>query len=266
VLYTLAGQDDRVRGWGLADETWTVTERLGGLGDDPWFRLGDRDLATHLLRTARLRDGARPTEIAALLRTALGVTATVLPMSDDPIATEVRTDDGWLAFQEYFVHRRQEPTVHEVRFAGAERAEASPEVVTAIGDAQTIVLAPSNPIVSIRPILRVPGIARAIQAARARGVPVVAVSPIVAGRALKGPADRMLASLGHDPSALGVARLSVGIADGFVLDRLDESLADHITAAGLIPHVTDTIMTDDASRAALAGEVLDLADHLAGRS
>jgi LPPG:FO 2-phospho-L-lactate transferase len=265
VLYTLAGRDDRARGWGLADESWTVMGELEARGDDPWFRLGDRDLATHLLRTGWLREGMRPTEVATALRGALDVTATVLPMSDDPVATEVRTDEGWLAFQEYFVHQRQEPAVHEVRFVGVDRTEATPEIVAAIADAETVVIAPSNPIVSIRPILRVPGVARAIQAARAGGVPVVAVSPIVGGRALKGPADRMLASLGHDPTALGVARLYVGTADGFVLDQVDAALADDVAAAGLLPLVTDTIMTDDAARAAVAGAVLDLADRLAGR-
>jgi LPPG:FO 2-phospho-L-lactate transferase len=179
-------------------------------------------------------------------------------MSDEPVRTEVRTDDGWLDFQEYFVHRRQEPTVHEVRFSGAESAAATWEVTTAIGSAAVIVVAPSNPIVSIAPILAVPGIAAAIDAARKRRARVVAVSGIVGGKALKGPADRMLASLGHEPTALGVARLYAEWVDVFVLDNVDADLAPGVAALGLRVAVTDTIMTDDAARARLAREVLEL--------
>jgi LPPG:FO 2-phospho-L-lactate transferase len=255
-MYTLAGRDDRERGWGLRDETWTVSEELARLGEDTWFRLGDRDLATHIVRTARLRAGERPTEVARTLQRANGVRAAILPMSDDPVRTEVRTDDGWLDFQEYFVHRHQEPTVHEVRFRGIDSARPTPEVLVALTRAEAILVAPSNPIVSIGPILAVPGMREAIGSARARGAPVVAVSGIVGGRALRGPADRMLASLGHESSAVGVARILAGIVDVFVVDRAD---ADHVPAIeglGLRTLVTDTIMTDDASRARLAGEML----------
>ncbi len=177
-------------------------------------------------------------------------------MTDDPVATAVRTPDGWLEFQEYFVHRRQAPDVLEVRFDGATAASPTPEVRAALEDAVAIVICPSNPLVSIGPILAVPGIRERLAAARARGAPVAAVSPIIGGRALKGPADRMLASLGHEPSALGVARLYADLADAFVLDREDAALAPAVEALGLRPVVTDTVMTDDASRARLAGEVL----------
>ncbi|MGZ8514143.1 MAG: 2-phospho-L-lactate transferase [Candidatus Limnocylindrales bacterium] len=256
VAYTLAGLDDVERGWGLANESWTVMDRLAALGDETWFRLGDRDLATHLWRTDRLRVGARPTTVALELGRRLGVAATVLPMTDDEVRTEVRTADGWLEFQEYFVHRHQAPDVHEVRFVGADRATATPEVLAALEAAGLIVIAPSNPIVSVGPILAVGGIREALDGARRRGVPVVAVSGIVGGRALKGPADRMLASLGHEPSALGVARLYAGLVDAFVLDDVDARLRPAIEALGLATLVTDTIMTDDASRARLAAEVI----------
>ena len=155
VAYTLAGLDDEVRGWGLRNETWAVMDGLAALiGQDPWFRLGDRDLATHLWRTDRLRAGVRPTTVALSLRERLGYAPTILPMADEPVRTEVLTDDGWLEFQEYFVHRRQEPAVHEVRFAGVDAARPTPEVVSAIASADVIVIAPSNPIVSIGPSSR----------------------------------------------------------------------------------------------------------------
>ena len=256
VAYTLAGLEDSERGWGLAKETWTMMDRLAELGDEAWFRLGDRDLATHLWRSDRLREGARPTAIARDLARRMGIAATILPMTDEEVRTEVRTDDGWLEFQEYFVHRQQAPEVHEVRFRGAARAATTPEVLAACGGAELIVIAPSNPIVSVGPILATGGVREALEAARQRGVPIVAVSGIVGGRALKGPADRMLTSLGHEASALGVARLYADLADGFVLDDVDAALRPAIEALGLAALVTDTIMTDDASRARFAAEIV----------
>jgi LPPG:FO 2-phospho-L-lactate transferase len=258
VAYTLAGLDDEVRGWGLRDETWTVMDRLAAVGAEPWFRLGDRDLATHLWRTDRLRAGARPTEVAHALRAAMGFAPTILPMADEPVRTEVRTDDGWLEFQEYFVHRHQAPTVHEVRFRGVEAARATSEVVAALAAAEVIIVAPSNPIVSIGPLLALPGLVPAVQEARARGVPVVAMSGIVGGVALKGPADRMLTSLGHESSALGVARLYRDLVDVFVVDAVDGSLVPAVEALGIRAFAVDTIMTDDAARTRVAGAVLDL--------
>ena len=256
VAYTLAGLDDEIRGWGLRDETWTVMDGLAGLGDEPWFRLGDRDLATHLWRTERLRAGARPTDVALELGAALDLAPTILPMSDDPVRTQVLTDDGWLEFQEYFVHRHQAPEVREVRFRGIDDARPTPEVLAALEAADVIVIAPSNPIVSIGPILAVPGMAVSLAEARDRGVPVIAVSGIIGGKALKGPADRMLTSLGHESSALGVARLYAGVATAFVVDTTDAASAPAIGELGLRPVVADTIMTDDAARARVAGEVL----------
>jgi LPPG:FO 2-phospho-L-lactate transferase len=258
VLYTLAGIADPVQGWGVVGETWQVMGQLARLGDDVWFRLGDRDLATHLFRTERLRAGARLTEVALELSRSLGVASQILPMADEPVRTRVRTADGWLDFQDYFVRLRQEPEVLEVRFVGAERASVTPEVRDAFRSTEAIVLGPSNPIVSIGPIVAVPGLLAEIAAARSRGVPAVGVSGIVGGKALRGPADRMMASLGDEPSALGVARryVAAGLLDIFVIDRQDEALADAIRALGIEVEVTDTIMTDAGSRAVLAREML----------
>jgi LPPG:FO 2-phospho-L-lactate transferase len=257
VMYTLAGIDNREWGWGVAGETFASAEMLGRYGEPTWFRLGDRDLATHVVRTARLRRGERPTEVALHLQRSLGVAATILPMTDASVRTEVLTDDGWLEFQDYFVRLHQEPAVREVRFIGIEDAAATPEVEAALEAADLIVIAPSNPFVSVEPILAVAGVEAGLQTARTRGVHVVAVSGIVGGRALKGPADRMLESLGHEASAVGVARQYTGIADVFVLDAIDAQLEPRIRSLGLETIVTDTIMGDDADRARLAGTILE---------
>lgn len=257
VLYTLAGIDNREWGWGIAGETFAAAEMLAGYGEETWFRLGDRDLATHIVRSRRLRDGERLTAIAAHLQASLGVRARILPMADEPVRTQVRTDEGWLDFQTYFVGRHQAPEVRELRHDGIEAARATPEVIDALAMADAIVVAPSNPFLSVAPILGVPGIRLAIDAARARGVPVAAISGIVGGQALKGPADRILASLGHEPSALGVARIYADWIDLFVLDTVDEALAPAVRALGPDIVVTDTIMSDDAARARIAGTVLE---------
>jgi len=256
VMYTLGGVANREQGWGLEGETFAAASMLERYGEETWFRLGDRDLATHIIRTARLRSGVRPTDVARDLQRALGVEARILPMTDQPVRTEVRTEDGWVPFQVYFVWLHQQPAVLEVRFSGAEDAVATAEVAAALEHAEAIVIAPSNPFVSVQPILAVAGVDAGLQTARTRGAPVVAVSGIVGGRALKGPADRMLASLGHEPSALGVARLYTGIADVFVLDEQDAELEPAIADLGLATVVTDTIMADDAGRARLAADVL----------
>jgi LPPG:FO 2-phospho-L-lactate transferase len=256
VMYTLAGLENPEFGWGLAGDSWTVMGALERYGEEGWFRLGDQDLATHIVRTDRLRRGERLTDICRHLQARLGAAATILPMADEPVRTQVRTDDGWLDFQDYFVRLRQAPDVREVRFAGIEGSRPTEEVQAAIQEAEVIVIAPSNPIVSVGPILAVPGMSEALATARSRGVPIVAVSGIVGGKALKGPADRMLTSLGHESSALGVARLYRGLVDVFVLDTVDADLAGAVEPLGLRAVVTDTIMTDDASRAQLARTVL----------
>jgi LPPG:FO 2-phospho-L-lactate transferase len=261
VLYTLAGIADPVQGWGIAGETWQVSDALARLGEETWFRLGDRDFATHILRTQRLRAGARLTEVALELAESLGLTSRILPMTDDPVRTRVRTAEGWLDFQDYFVRLRQEPDVLEVRFDGAAAATVSPEAREALRAADAIVVGPSNPVVSIGPILAVPGMLDEIAAARRRGVPAVGVSGIVGGKALRGPADRMLASLGEEPSALGVARryAAAGLLDVVVLDHADRAQAEAVRELGLRAVVTDTVMTDAGSRARLADEMLGAA-------
>jgi LPPG:FO 2-phospho-L-lactate transferase len=256
VMYTLAGLENPEFGWGLAGDSWNVMHALERYGEEGWFRLGDLDLATHIVRTDRIRRGDRLTSVLVGLQASLGVKATILPMADEPVRTEVRTDSGWLAFQDYFVRLRQAPDVREVRFLGIEVARPTVEVVAALAAADVVVIAPSNPIVSVGPILAVPGMPERLAAARDRGARIVAVSGIIGGKALKGPADRMLASLGHEPSALGVARGYAGLIDTFVLDAVDAALAPAVEALGIRAVVTDTIMTDDASRARLAHEVL----------
>ena len=259
VMYTLAGIDNREWGWGVEGETFAAAGMLERLGEETWFRLGDRDLATHIVRTARLRRGDRPTLVARDLQRALGVRATILPMTDAPVRTEVLTDEGWLEFQDYFVRRHQAPDVRDLRFQGIEAARSTPEVDAALGACAAILIAPSNPFVSVRPILAVDGIEAGLQTARSRGARVVAVSGIVGGAALKGPADRMLTSLGHEASALGVARQYTGLVDVFVLDTLDAALEAPIRELGLETVVTDTIMRADAARERLAGAMLEAA-------
>src|SRR6478609_4569863 len=241
VMYTLAGLENPELGWGIAGDTWAAMGALERYGEEGWFRLGDEDLATHVVRTQLLRDGLSLTETCRRLQARLGLRATILPMADEPVRTQVRTDDGWLDFQDYFVRLRQAPEVREVRFA-------TMDVVAALDAAQTIVIAPSNPIVSIGPILALPGLRDGILAARERGAAVVAVSGIIGGKALKGPADRMLASLGHEATALGVARVYAGLIDVFVLDAIDSALVPEVEALGIRAVVADTIMTDDESR------------------
>jgi LPPG:FO 2-phospho-L-lactate transferase len=259
ILYMLDGRFDDQRGWGVAGETWAVMEALERYGEEGWFRLGDRDFATHIARGARLRRGATLSDAVLGLQAARGLTTRILPMSDELVRTEVRTDEGWLDFQEYFVHRHQGPDVLEVRYAGIDAARPSAQVVAALEAASVVVIGPSNPIVSIGPILALSGVGDLLAGARARGAPVVAISPIVGGRALKGPADRMLVSLGHESSATGVARLLADVVDGFVIDEVDRSMEADIAALGLRTFVTNTVMADEAGRARLAKAVLEFA-------
>jgi LPPG:FO 2-phospho-L-lactate transferase len=263
VLYTLAGLADPVHGWGIAGDTHHALGQIAAYGRDPWFRLGDRDVATHLLRTERLRQGATLTEVTAELAAALGVASRLLPMTDEPVATLVETPAGRLGFQDYFVARRQTDDVLGVLFDGVADARLPDGVATAIAGAELVVLCPSNPIVSLGPILAVPGMRRALAAAAA---PVVAVSPIVRGRALKGPADRMLATLGHEVSAAGVAALYAGPSepvDALVIDEADRALAPRIEALGLRTLVAPTVMGGADDRRRLAEEVLAFGRRLA---
>ena len=267
VMYTLAGLADRERGWGLAGETWHALKTLKRYGAETWFQLGDRDLATHVRRTARLAEGAPLGVVTGELASALGVHATLLPMSDDRVRTRVRTDAGWLDFQEWFVRRRQVDPLTEITFEGIETSRPAPGVRDAIASASLAVICPSNPLVSVGPILSVPGIREALLGAPA---PVVAISPIVAGRALRGPADRMLAWLGAEVSAAGVAQLYAErhptLLGGFVIDRQDEALAGRIEALGLRVLVADTVMESDDERVALGRTVLEWGQSLPRRA
>jgi LPPG:FO 2-phospho-L-lactate transferase len=254
VMYTLAGISNPDTGWGIADETFETLGTLERYGEETWFKLGDRDLATHILRTERIRSGETLTEVTAVLCGALGVESTVLPMSDDPVSTVLETPEGRLEFQEYFVRRGQRDEVLGIELRGIEEAGPSERVLAAISDADAIVLCPSNPIVSVGPILALPGMTEALVSTSA---PKVAVSPIVGGRALKGPADRMLASLGHEVSATGVARMYADLVDGMVIDRTDEDERASIETLGMRVLVTESVMRDAGDRAHLASETLE---------
>lgn len=260
ILYMLSGRFDFERGWGVAGESWTVMEALAEYGEEAWFRLGDHDFATHIARHARLAGGTRLTTAVCGLQAATGIPSVILPMTDTPVRTEIRIDEGWLDFQDYFVRRRQVPDVREVRFAGIDVARPTGDVLEVLVSADAIVIGPSNPIVSVGPILAVPGMREALAAARLRGAPVAAVSPIIGGKALKGPAGRMLTSLGFESSALGVARQYAGLLDAFVLDGQDSELVPAIEQLGVRAVATDTIMADEAGRARVARSVLEAMD------
>ncbi|HEY6698432.1 MAG TPA: 2-phospho-L-lactate transferase [Acidimicrobiales bacterium] len=268
VTYTLADAIDPERGWGLRDESWQAMEALSRYGGVTWFRLGDRDLATHLYRTQRLGDGAGLAAVTAEVAAAWGLGLRIVPVTEQPLRTMltlaadesgaavvgVGVDAGEeISFQDYFVRLQHAVPVADVRFAGAEAAHPAPGVLAAIAGADTVVVAPSNPIVSIGPVMAVPGIRDAVAARRDD---VVAVSPLVAGRALKGPADRLLRELGHEDSVVGVARLYAPFVGTLVIDNADADLADGVRAAGLRCIVTDTIMRDPAATAALCEVVL----------
>jgi LPPG:FO 2-phospho-L-lactate transferase len=254
VMYTLADLANPETGWGVIGESFGALGMLARYGEDPWFKLGDRDLATHVLRTARLRAGETLTRITTNLAGALGVSGVILPMCDEPVATVLDTPDGPLEFQEYFVRRSQRDEVLGVELRGIEDARPTGAVLEGLAAADLVVFCPSNPVVSIGPILAVPGMRESLAASRA---PKIAVSPIVGGRALKGPADRMLASLGHEVSATGVARMYRGLVEGMVVDGADEAERSEIEALGMRVLVTDAIMRDAPDRARLAREVLE---------
>ena len=255
VTYTLAGLNDDERGWGLAGETWGVMEGLERLGGETWFRLGDHDLATHLYRTQRLSNGATLSEVTSEITAALGVTVRLVPMSDYRVRTRITLFEGpEFSFQEYFVGRRHDVAVESVRFDGADAAAPAPGVLAAIAGAELVVVCPSNPIVSIGPVLAVPGVAETL-ATRRRDV--VAVSPIIAGAALKGPADRLMAELGHDPTVVGVARLYADVAGTLVVDEADAASADAVEACGVRCVVAPTVMHTPEHAATLAAILLD---------
>jgi LPPG:FO 2-phospho-L-lactate transferase len=265
VVYTLAGAIDAERGWGLGGETWAAMDALdryaavrpeASTAATTWFRLGDRDLATHLYRTVRLAEGAGLTEVTAEIAAAWHVAVRVLPMSDDRVATRLALGDGSeLSFQDYFVRLRHDVEVSAVRIE-AMSAAATPAALAAVDEADVVVIAPSNPLVSIQPVRSLPGVDEAL---RRRRRSVVAVSPIVGGRALKGPADRLLRELGHEPTVAGVARLYAPVADALVIDPVDADLVPAVEAAGIRPVVVPSVMSSPEAAAALVRATLGAA-------
>ena len=255
LLYTLAGLDDPERGWGRRDETWTFMKALERLGGETWFNLGDGDLATHVERTRRLAAGESLSQIADDFRRRLGISARLLPMSDDRVRTRLRTAEGWLDFQDYFVRQRCRPVVREIAFAGADQARPQPNFLAALADKnlRAVVICPSNPFISIDPILSLPGIHEALRACQA---PVVAVSPIIGGKAVKGPTAKMMAELGLPVDAAAVARHYGELLDHYVADETD---ANEIGDLGLPVTVTRTFMLSLEDREALARVVLEAA-------
>jgi len=255
VTYTLAGIVDPSKGWGFRGETFHALKRLAAYGRANWFNLGDRDLATHIHRTAMLSEGKTLSQAAASIRAALGVKSQILPMSDDPVPTIIESSEGPLHFQEYLVKRRAGPVVQSIRFAGIESARPAPGTFEAISDADRIIICPSNPLVSIGPILAVPGVQEELRAHREK---VFAVCPIVGGKSLKGPSDKMLAQLGHKATALGVAKLYADFSGTFVIDPADKVQADSIAALGMKVVVLPTVMKTLAQKRKLARELLRL--------
>ena len=256
VMYTLAEVANPVTGWGVKGESWNAMAAMARYGGPTWFQLGDRDLATHLLRSKWLREGYPYNWVTKELSRRLGVRCALLPMSEQPVRTIIQTTGGELAFQDYFVKERWQPVVTGIRFEGAEEAQPSREVISAIREADAIIFCPSNPLISIDPILSMPSLRRIIAASRA---PKIAVSPIVGGTALKGPAAKIMGELDMEVSPLGVARHLGEVLTGFVIDHVDEPFQDALTDLGLRTLVTATVMNHNNERVRLADEILQFA-------
>ncbi|MCH7736758.1 MAG: 2-phospho-L-lactate transferase [Chloroflexi bacterium] len=257
MMYTLSGLSNQETGWGVAGDTFTALEMLGKFGVDTWFNLGDRDLATHIRRTQLLAEGKTLSEVTAELNRSLGVLHGVIPMSDDPVKTVLLTDEGELPMQRYFVGRRAEPKVSEVRYLGAETAAAAPGLDDALAKAGMLVLCPSNPYLSLGPILALPGVRQRMRAISGKKV---CVSPIVGGDAVKGPAGKIMAELGKQVSCVEIAREYRDICDVLVMDNQDRALASEIEEMGITPLITSTIMDTEEDKISLAREILALAD------
>lgn len=261
LTYTLAGVANRELGWGRHDETWSFMQTLEALGGETWFRLGDRDMALHIERSRRLKAGETLSQVTASICDRMGVQPRVIPMTDDPVRTRLLTDLGWLDFQDYFVRRRCEPIVSQLQFQGAGAARPHPEFIAALADPalEAVVICPSNPFISVEPILAIPGVRQAMATCKA---PVIAVSPIIAGKAVKGPTAKMMVELGLDPSAGTVAHRYQDILDGYVIDHADMSEVVSIDARVTL---AQTLMTTMEDREALARVVMDAAAVLRRR-
>ncbi|HEV8677205.1 MAG TPA: 2-phospho-L-lactate transferase [Methylomirabilota bacterium] len=257
VAYALAGRLDPARGWGLEGDTFHCRDAVADLGGETWFSLGDRDLATHVRRTELLRGGATLSAATRVLTAALGVAARLCPMSDDPVRTRLRTSAGWLGFQEYFVREKAEAEVYEIVYEGAAAARPAPGILPALAEAEAVIVCCSNPLTSIGPILAVPGIRAGLERT---GAPVVAVSPIVGGAPVSGPAGKFLAARGLPVSALSIADLYAPWLDVLVIDRRDTGLGPDLERRGVRPVLAETLMTDGAAEVALAGAALAAVD------
>ena len=261
VTYTLAGLANPELGWGLAGESWAFMNQLRALGGEDWFQLGDRDLALHVERTRRIRAGDRLSAVTVEMARRLGVDCALWPMSDDPVRTVLETNEGLLAFQRYFVGRRAQPAVRGIAYEGAQAAQPNPMALAALADPvlEAVIVCPSNPWLSIAPLLAMPALRAALAGTQA---PVIAVSPIVGGQAIKGPTAKLMGELGLPVGADEVARFYAGLIQGYVLDEMDRGLADAIARPGMAVHVAPTVMTDIASKQALARNVLAFAQRL----
>ncbi|MEM9967862.1 MAG: 2-phospho-L-lactate transferase [Pseudomonadota bacterium] len=255
MIYTLSNRINRAQGWGVADEGNRALDVLKDLGAETWMFLGDRDFGLHIYRTERRRRGDRPTKITQDIAKRFGVSAQIILPTDDRVQTRVRTDAGWLRFQEYFVRERCAPEVKELTYDGLHQATLTTEAMTAIARADLIVVAPSNPLVSIAPIISIPGMHQALSTAPAE---VFAVSPLIAGKVVKGPADKMMQSLGRRADAVGIAEYYAGLANYLIVDAQDAALSDEIVAQGMMAHATDILMPDIAAKTRLAQEIVEL--------
>jgi len=249
VTYTLAGLNNEVTGWGLVDESWRVNQELATLSGESWFQLGDRDLATHLYRTQRLREGATKSEVASELARHHGVPITIYPITNDPVSTFLETDIGELSFQEYFVKHRHSVPVSKITFRGAEAATPTAESITAIENSERILIAPSNPLLSIAPILAIPGVRETLKSRRQS---IAAISPLIGGRALKGPADHLMTEMGFESSSYGVAAYYGDLVGHWFIDEKDARHAPRIESLGATVTVLPTVMSEPSSASALA--------------
>jgi LPPG:FO 2-phospho-L-lactate transferase len=264
VMYALADLNDEVRGWGLRDESWRAGIAMRRLGGEEWFQIGDQDVATHIFRSQMLAGGASLLEATEKLCSGLGIAPHLVPMSEDKVATKVNTDQGWLEFQEYFVREQCQPEVRGLAFEGIESADLHPAIVEILeaDDLDAIIICPSNPFVSVDPILSLRRCRALLKAAKA---PIIAVSPIIAGRAVKGPAAKMMRELAMPASALAVASYYGDLLDGYVLDELDADYADEVAALGIEVCIAPTVMSDLSSKVRLAEILLDFAAGISTR-
>ena len=255
IIYTLSSKINRCQGWGVNDEGHRALDVLKELGKETWMFLGDRDFGLHIYRTERLKNGDRPSDITHDISQKFGITSKINLPTDDKVQTRVRTTEGWQTFQEYFVRDKCVPDVLELHYEGLSQSSITPETESSIVNAELIVLAPSNPLVSISPIIEIPGFKKALQNTN---VPIIAVSPLINGKVIKGPADKMLASLGHRPDVLGIAQYYKDVISHLVIDEQDSSFFEDINSIGISPYSTDILMRDAMDKKRLALKILEI--------